>query len=154
MLKIAEIPVYGITKSKHFQKTTNLDNRYGELTDDAKAMINEIEPFRSYEYNHIVGVISIELSSHDVWFRIFKMKRKSRYIWASKRKTFLYDIQSNDTHLHISKLDNVEIRTRIKEYVGFISKTHFKTYFVDTEAFFNILDGIDFEFLFSNLRRS
>lgn len=108
-------------------------------------------PFRLWDYNHVVGYIRISIDGHDIIFDVFlPMPHCDRYYWKSKRKIFLYDISANGTHFYVAdRMDNKEIQVRTAEMLQAVIKTHIpKNYFVDTEAFDNLNERVDYKMFF------
>lgn len=72
---------------------------------------------------------------------------KKRYVIASSKKTFLYDIEANSTHFRVDeKMTNSDIRENLLSELLNIQKTHIpKRYYIDREAFDTLNPFVDYK---------
>ncbi len=157
MTKLFEIPVYAFRRDtlykRYKQRQAKLIKKHESVTGETmrRALEMDTYPFRLWDYNHVVGYIRISIDGHDIIFDVFfPMPHCDRYYWKSKRKIFLYDISANGTHFYVAdRMDNKEIQVRTAEMLQAVIKTHIpKNYFVDTEAFDNLNERVDYKMFF------
>ena len=156
MKKIFEIPIYAFKRNvlqqryKRFEQ--NFRNMFSDLgsSEEAIRMCIDIESFpkRVWDYNHIIGFIVIGLEHGDIGFKIYlPWKQKSRYMWKSLKKVFLYDIYANETFFRVEdKQSNEEIQEQVEESLVSIINHHIPDrYYVDTETFYRMNKAIDYK---------
>ena len=153
MKKVFEIPVYALTKEQ-------LRDKFAKFTDSWK-MENpqtppeiaqryikiESYPQRLWEYNHIVGYITISVEGHDILFDVYlPTPHMDRYMWKSKQKHFLYNLLASGTHFYISdKSSNAQIQKATQRMLEGIIKDHIPNrFFVDCEAFDRVNGMVDY----------
>lgn len=154
MKKIFEIPVYALDKktlSVRVEKVKQSlqDSMSPYLLGKERQTYLEVNtyPQRIWDYNHIVGYISILIDHHDIIFNVhLPTSAIKRYYWHSKAKKFVYNIMANGTHFHISDyLTTEDIRLKTVEMLDDVIEKHIpNTYFVDREAFDTINLCLDY----------
>lgn len=153
-MKIFEIPIYALSKetlSKRVEEyIEKLDMELGDIPQKNKEKCIEIETFpnRAWEYNHIVGYITISIHKREIIFDIYLPYSKiEKYYWKSNRKKFIINTMLNGFHFLVNdKLSNSDIAKEITGYVNEIKKQHIpKGYYVDSEAFNALVYNVDFK---------
>ena len=151
MMKLFEIPVYALSRMSLCERNqalrAKLNRKYSGNPHINDLIDLETYPYRLWDYNHIVGYITISASGRDILFNIFlPTPHKDRYHWKSKSKTFLYDISANGTHFYVNEnMRNEDIQDRIAAMLQSIIETHIpKRYCVDTEAFDHLNRKLDY----------
>lgn len=154
MKKIFEIPIYALNKNKLNARVKKakqlLQNSMPPTLPEEQRKICEAlctYPQRMWNYNHIVGYISISIDPYDITFDVYlPTPAIERYDWHSKVKKFVYNISANGTRFYISDcMTTGDIRFRIAEVLDDVIKTHIpKRYFVDREAFDTINPYLDY----------
>lgn len=156
MKKVFEIPVYALTREQlrhkfvKFVDSWKEKNPYASSENLRRCIEIETYPQRLWEYNHIVGYIVISTDRYDILFDLYlPTPLIERYIWTSKQKRFLYNIQANGTHFHMNdKLSNMEIQKKIQEMLNGVIKRHIpERFFVDLEAFKTLNRMIDYKLI-------
>jgi hypothetical protein len=159
--KIIEIPIYALDKKTlrlRYDKYVEVLRRevFPNVNEDTFQRCLEVEtyPKRIWDYNHIVGYIVIGYEFGDVVYKVYlPTPHKQRYIWKSSKKTFLYDIHANGTHFRIDKnMSTQDVQYEIKDMLNSVIKEHVpKKYYVDSQAFDNINDNIDYLKIFNKV---
>lgn len=154
MRKIFEIPIYALNKNKlktRVKKAKQLlrDSMPPALSEEKRRICEELctYPQRMWNYNHIVGYISVSVAHYDIIFDIYlPTPTIERYDWHSKVKKFVYNISANGTHFYVyDHMTTEDIRLQTTEMLDSIIKTHIpKRYFVDREAFDTINPYLDY----------
>ena len=156
MKKVFEIPVYALTREQlrhkfvKFVDSWKEKNPYASSENLRRCIEIETYPQRLWEYNHIVGYIVISTDRYDILFDLYlPTPLIERYIWTSKQKRFLYNIQANGTHFHMNdKLSNMEIQKKIQEMLNGVIKRHIpERFFVDLETFKTLNRMIDYKLI-------
>lgn len=149
-MKLFEIPIYAVSKevllNKFKEKKQKLREKHSGVSKDSfrAGVENETYPQRLWEYNHIVGYISVSYQAGDILFNVYlPTPQIKRYYWTSSRKVYLYDISANGLHFRIlENMDNSDIARKNAEIVNSIIQGHIpKRYYVDTEAF-NVMNAV------------
>ena len=153
-MKVFEIPIYALKKQSLTKRYLNYANKWhshnpSSSEEFANASIAiATYPQRLWDYNHIVGYITISVDAQDDCFNIFlPAEQRERYRWQSKRKIFLYNIQVPGTHFYVyDKMSNRDIQNRVKDMLyGIIKERIPRRYFTDTEAFDTLNEMVDYK---------
>lgn len=144
MKKLFDIPIYGLSPLKlddHVSRfVAKLKSQLLHLEEDTFSCIKDIEtfPMRSWNYNHIVGYIRVEMSDTDMLFDVFlPIPIPERYNWRTKRKVCVQDICANGTHFYFGTLKtNEEIRAAMVDMLNQVVADHIpKRFHVDRDSF-------------------
>lgn len=154
MQKFFDIPIYAIDKETLLTRYKRFvddfrKNVFSNISEETFKRCVEIEtyPKRLWEYNHIVGYITIGYEFGDICFKVHLPRPEiKRYYWKSRKKIFLYDIHTNGTHFRINKkMNNQDVQEEIHNMFNSIVKIHVpKRFYVDREAFDNLNSNIDY----------
>lgn len=154
MYTLFEIPIYAMDKKSLYMKYINhVENfrrrLHQEVSEETFQRCVDIEtyPQRSWAYNHVVGVITIIYWHGEICFKVYlPWNNKERYVWTSRKKTFLYDISVNGMHFCVKNtMNNQEIQQELENMLCVVIKEHVpKKYYVDRRAFDNIKSNIDY----------
>lgn len=147
-MKLFEIPVYAISKDALIKrvkakkektiKKYDLSRDFDDKRIPQRIIDLETYPQRLWNYNHIVGFITISIEEHDIVFDQYVPANKvERYCWDSNKKIFLKDNELNGYHFPYNTLKTGdEIRERIHDLFDEIAdKIVDKCFYVDREAF-------------------
>ena len=166
-MKLFEIPIYAYSPEK-FKEITDryIENQNREyLENHVKVDKQHMDacaylacfPYRVWDYNHIVGYISISIEKFDIIFDLYLQAvwegHKSRYIWRSKQKWFLVNQQITGYHFRIKQTDtNEEISIKIKEMLDGLVKDFLpEKYYIDRESFDTVNSMVDYSKLFDKV---
>lgn len=153
MKKLFEIPIYAFNRKVLYKREEKVRQEVWNGHEGCpKENINAVAAAATYpaclwDYNHIVGFIRISVDTRDIMFDVFvPTPQRQRYLWWSKRKIFLYNSPVSGAHFHVNeKMTNESVQKRTAEMLQGVIKTHVrKRYFVDTEAFYNLNEQIDY----------
>ena len=153
MKKLFEIPVYALSATKlNIRTDKRIASMKGLLPysnpDEAALVIDrETLPMRSWDYNHIIGYIRIAISKTDILFDVFMpFPIPERYVWDTKRKTYVQNIGANGTHIYWGSLKtNEEFRKAVSSMLDQVVTDHIpKRFYVDREAFDAINARLDY----------
>lgn len=154
-MKLFEIPVYAISEDELLRKykkqpayETKMNKPVAEMTNLDICLDKMALPYRRWDYNHIVGYISIFTDYRDVCLKVYlPVDDKKRYVIDSTKKTFLYDIEAGGTHFRVDEeMTNSDIRESLLNELLDIQKTHIpKRYYIDREAFDTLNPFVDYK---------
>ncbi len=153
IIKLFEIPVYGITKEKLRSRVERKIAPYksGEFSEDIlRLLIQKASyPMSAWDYNHIVGGIQItyDFDQYTVFYELFMpYEELSKYYWDSKRRHFITNQRINGQHFYITEsMDNSDIAEKINnDLLTLIREFIPDRFYVDLTAFKNINDFIDY----------
>lgn len=157
-MKLFEIPVYALDKDELLRKykkqpsyETKKNKPISEMTNFDFYLDKMALPYRRWDYNHIVGYISIFTDCRDVCLKVYlPVGDKKRYVIDSTKKTFLYDIEANGTHFYVDeKMTNSDIRESLLNELLAIQETHIPgRYYIDREAFDALSPFVDYKSIF------
>jgi len=141
MMKIFEIPVYALTKTKLDEKVSykraSLHRQFPHLDSDTYRLVDnhEILPFIEY-HNHIIGYVIVYKTKQDIVLkRIISSKQIHRYVWDSSKKVLLKDTYDNGLHFRYVGLSNTQIIERLDEYIDAIKQMYPDRYYLDLESY-------------------
>lgn len=158
-MKLFEIPVYALEKDillkRYREKRNRLISDFGSVESfdgNDQRMNLAIDmctyPQRLWEYNHIVGFITVCVEFPDISFEQYvPVKPVERYCWTSrKNKIFLMNNQLNGYHFNYTHCKRGEdIRLGIHQMFDDIIRNMVdKRFFVDREAFDQVDRLIDY----------
>lgn len=159
-MKLFEIPVYALSRDmllrRYREKRMEIikERDLIRVFDGDEHKINEkvglfTYPQRLWDYNHIVGYITICVDSCDISFEQYvPTKPVERYRWSSyTRKVFLMNNMLNGFHFNYRNLNSgEEIQDKIHQMLDDITNrlNREKHYYVDREAFDQVDRLIDY----------
>ena len=159
------IPIYAISKKnlakKAKRKMEKYMEKYNVLYDEQKSELVEKHltfPYRVWKYNHIVGYIEISAFFNDVYFNTYLpyTRKKHRYHWDTKKKTFVLLEILDAPHFPIfDDESNDEIFKKIRNRLEEITKNTYiipRSYYVDMEQFNTISKYLDIKSLLKDIR--
>lgn len=153
MIKIFDIPIYALSRKqlqKKYDKYMDKQAKIFQLDceSDVNTNYNYIYPANCWQFNHIVGYISISCDEKNLDIKLYlPYKPLERYIWHSKQKILLRDSMLNGQHIYIPNYrTNEEILARLDDMLTDIICNNVPSrFFVDTEIYENIKGMIDFQ---------
>ena len=107
MKKLFDIPIYGLSPLKlddHVSRfVAKLKSQLLHLEEDTFSCIKDIEtfPMRSWNYNHIVGYIRVEMSDTDMLFDVFYQYPFLKDTTGVQNGKFVYRISVQTEHIFI-----------------------------------------------------
>lgn len=153
MKKLFEIPIYALSPAKLDinvgKRITKLKELFTHSDADTIAHVidSETYPMRCWDYNHIIGYIRIAISKTDILFDVFMpISTPKRYVWNTRRKTYVQNICANGTHIYCGSLKtNEEFRKAISSMLEQVITDHVPTdFYVDRAAFDTNNDHLDY----------
>ena len=162
-MKLFEIPIYALTKELLSKRVEDQIRRIRErcntpnMTDEIMNHIIDIETFpqRVWDYNHIIGYIVISYTGTEVKIDLFEVTPPfEKYHWESKKKKFLQNTIQLGTHFYLGQMKSgEEIRIQLKSLLAeIIDDITSRGYYVDTEAFENTNNLIDYSRLLKSIK--
>ncbi|MFU0832774.1 MAG: hypothetical protein ACFWUC_07535 [Oscillospiraceae bacterium] len=158
--KLFEIPIYSKDelsfnklwkhkKAKFPQNTVNIGKQKMKASD----VIFNIYKDRTYwEYNQIIGFITISYRNSTIYFSLFLPTPKNKlFRYDSPKKHFMIKQEHPGLHFYINNSDtNKKILENIDEQITYIKKEFLKkNWYVDDSAFKHISPYVNFKAIIS-----
>ena len=144
-IPILEIPIYSMSPQKFSDKWNNFfKNNFPQ-----NHLLNDIKrtyyPLNIWQYNQIIGYITISCSKNDIWFEEYLSFNKEKFWFRSKNKVFVQKMNLNGFHFRIEPDDtNETIRNQILEWLDYLLDDKiFKNINIDISVFDIQLHNID-----------
>ena len=153
-MKIFEIPIYALSKEtlskrvkEHIKK---IEIELGDVPKKTleKRIERETFPYKAWDYNHIVGYITISIHNRDVLFDVYHPYPEiKKYYWNTNRKKFVRYDSPSGFHFRVDeKMNNADISKGILDFVDEIKGELIpQSYYVDCEAFNALVCNVDYK---------
>ena len=137
---LLEIPIYSMKKDEFYKKW---DKYFARLTLDKEAdklIRNHYFPQTVWQYNQIIGYITISISEYDISFDCYLAMNKDytlkSFQYKSNNKHFVHSIGLMK-HFRVEKHEsNQNIKNKINEYLGELLDSELLIkYYVNTLVF-------------------
>ena len=161
MNKIFEIPIYAFSRKKlekcFINKRSKIIKEYhiqNAEIDMIDSIVDPITyPFRIWDYNHIIGYITISLKERNLYFDVYLPYKRKKFPWRTNNKVYLRNTMANGTHIFIGKNDsNKTIQKKVADELDNVIQGHVhKNRYVDRETFDNINQLIAYKKLLLNV---
>lgn len=159
--KLYDIPIYAISPERLEKRVKEKSEKIAFFASpkhneqSLKELISSsVSPNNIWNYNHIIGYISISVSNADVWFDLFlPAKEKKKYYWTSNVKVFVRDSMLNGFHFYVTeKMSNLDIKLKTSQMLHDLIKSEMlKQYCVDTKVFESTYNYLDFREVINSL---
>lgn len=150
-MKLFEIPVYALSKKRLSDRIEYRVKKLKEWSSSTseehlrKLIALDTYPQCLWDYNHIIGVMVVNVDGDDVELQWYAHVPKTRYYWHSYKKEFLQNTNMTGYHFRYLGLTNSTIKESLYRLVhGFAKELSRERYYVDLEVFNNVVHCLDF----------
>ncbi len=157
-MKLFEIPVYALSKKRLSERVEYWDKKLREWSNStSEEHLRKLVAFDTYpqclwDYNHIIGVMVVNVNGDDVEIQWYAHVPKPRYYWHSDRKIFFQNTNKTGYHFRYLGLTNGKIKERLCSLVyGFVKELSKERYYADLEVFNNVVHCLDFNKCFREI---
>ena len=151
MKKLFDIPIYSTSKMNFRKKWENKKRKHAEWLyehnynfEDAEKTVKEMHlPYSIWDYNQIIGYISLSIDHKDIVFDLYMSKNK-RFPFDSQRRSFIRYMPTVGLHFYAGDMSDQVIKEEIKKFIEMVNKDFlYNKRYIDLSIYNNIIDYLN-----------